>query len=314
MAAQIRDRVLSPLIKPSRNRPTKEWYYDKRIKHQLDLDEQRCGPITQANMHNRERCPLLSLPAELRSVIWELAMTPYLEHAAYYSGYRPRPKPEYTPSVDIFCRTGRAYPDIATVLTSRMIYEETRAMYTSIVSRFYQETPLHLQSNGFTDVVRSSFSVKISSPRSMRQQIDSLKDGNVQHINDFMIYHPKSEHSPQLLFNDGTWRGRWKAYASPDPDGFVVRYIVLYQKSKRSAIDKILQKNGRIRYERLRNGRQCGSPHRYDYDIEALLVLQTPSLDEVIEDLTAVCGFRRITREVIMAMLYIQAYTSSRYS
>lgn len=298
----------------------KEWYYDKRIKRHLESDEQGRGPVTQANMHNREHCLLFKLPAELRIVIWELAMTPDLESALWYSDYGQRPEPEYTSSVDIFCRSGRAYPDFAIVAASREIYTETRPMYASIISRFYQNTSFHLNSTGLTPISRlAEYNVgAIPTPSSAKRQIDALSSTSLQKITELMIYHPQWQDTPQFMFKNGAWKGCWEAYSVYNEHVFVTRQIVLYKRSERSTIERLLKKHNITRYEQLRSHQHCRSPHKYDYHIEALLFAPSPSVEgckaEVIEQFRAAGGLQVLTKEVIKAMLYIQAYTPSRYT
>lgn len=297
-----KDHLLEGLPKsptrPQRRSPN-EWYHDKCIKWQLAQDALRGGLLASLNLQNQQN-RLLSLPAEVRNTVWELAILPSRD---------PNPVASHGSYVCIFDRSTEVYPGASVLLISRDIYRETLQMYAHFVSRYWMDWSFHLEVESYTN---EELSVEHWIHR-MRAKVESLKDANLKSVKRLRMATPGSwlapqeEDVPEFIYDHGTWHGLWISRRGRVTKHFIVPIKGELRTGKRL---KIVLKD--VPWQMIRLTWISHGTSMTDNDMDAIL-LPGSTDGELLQTLNAIAGPVQVTRKILRVMLWLQWTTRGRH-
>lgn len=307
----VSDKLLTPLHKTEGPRSIVKQCYDGWIAYRLAWDERLGGRITKASTANREH-PLLRLPPELRTAIWDYVLEPQFDPDSRLSVEAldkivdPERRAQYLAgrTVDLFPPRTGVYPHHSILLISRNLYAETLAMYNAAVLRYYESIPIHLKSN-------SNLPNMISSTAS--RKIASMSDVNLSKIKTLVIDNRTSWRAPEMLFTDGAWRVCWRmGYGSQTH--FESRRVIFFEPSKATAIANALVSIEWSAWPNLDYVRKGSGSHRgktYAGSMEAI-VLENASSDDLMR-FRAAAESDKLTKSLLLSVLEFQRFMRERF-
>lgn len=292
------DNLLFPLPKTEGPRSIIQQCYDIWIPSRLAWENRFGSRITQASATNRNH-PLLRLPPEIRTAIWDFFLAPrfFPESPFSIDGLNEiASRQEYqwylaARTIELYPPRKGVYPYSTIKLISRNLFEETQAMYNAAVEHYYTSMPLRLKSwdTGYQKISREAL-----------QKIDAVRESDLNRIKLLVVDVGDEWLRPEMIFTDGIWRATWPNNFAPK----IKRRVIFFERSKASAIPEIVTKHKFPAYEHLEKHHGIGN---YKCAVEAL-VLPNDTDRAVLETVSLAAGSRELTKDVLKAVLYFQTY------
>ena len=251
---------------------------NKWIEHQLQRDKRKDGPVTQATISNQE-CPLLCLPAEVRNIIWELAIAPH------YSMSDRQP-------IDIYSRFDALYPEHTLLLVSRNIYVEGLQMYVHAVKQFWMHSQFHLK-------LYPQFLSWHDQWGHLNAKVKSLRNEHLQYISR-LVLHGGNQSMPTMTYYHGKWQGTWIVSRIRRIE---TRWVVLYGQLKARKVHNLLKN---VKHEKLK------LPVPWNEWLDAVL-LPTDVDGSRYKAIRAATENETMNKRTLRVIVSLQWYTHRRY-